>query len=174
MRTTIGQLGMLVALVTTIAILPAGAASQQPAPVPHTRAVPAQPRAHQVNSSAQDWVNAAEALVSSSTLRAADDVRAVDDLIGAAGAYRIAGRLTAARRTALAAARLALRLRDVDRAAHAYVAAGSLSFELREEENGQEYLGRAANLAANPRLTVEQKRTIVALLRETRSESGRD
>lgn len=173
MRSAIRHLGTLVALLAANATLPAAAGAQQPAPAPRDQAT-AQARALQPNSSVRDWIDAGDALVSAAQLRPSGDVRAVDDLVGAAGAYRVAGRVAAARRTVLQAARQALRLHDPDRAAHAYLAAGSLSFELRDEENAQEYLGRAARLAANPRLSAEQKRTIVAILRETRSEHGKD
>ena len=168
---TIRQISALAAILAAGVVLPSTAAGQDArgtSSLDLAAAERLEAQAAQPNTLARHWVDAGDALVQAAKLRPATDPRALDDLMGAASAYRVAGRLTAARRTVLDAARQAVRQGDVDRAAHAYLAAGSLSLERREEEAARTCFERAGRLAASPQLTDSQKRTLVALYLNSR------
>ncbi len=170
MRSALRQLGALTAILAAGAIVPATVAAQTPDPSAAERL---EARAAHPNTGSSGWIDTGSLLVEAAGLRAASDPRALDDLIGAAGAYRVAGKLTLARRSALQAAARSLRAADPDRAAHAYLAAAELSFALRDEEAARTYLERAARQGDSPRLTLDQKRTLLAQLIEARGKSSR-
>ena len=111
---------------------------------------------------ASDWIQAARALEQAARLRTPGDVAVVTDLLGAATAYEIAGKLVPARRIAVDGARAALELGDVYTAANAYMAAARLSLRLRDEAGAFTYIDHAKQLATSPRLTPEQTRAIMA------------
>ncbi len=170
MRSAIRQLCALAAILAAGALVPTTLAAQQAAD-PGT-AEQLEARAAHPNAVAADWIDTGKLLVEAAGLRAAADPRALDDLIGAAGAYRVAGKLTLARRAALQAATRSVRARAADRAAHAYLAAADLSFALRDEEGARTYLERAAREGDSPRLTLDQKRVLLAQLLEARGKVG--
>jgi hypothetical protein len=71
----------------------------------------------------------------------------VQELLAGATAYRIAGRISMARRIALEAVARAMRAGDDEGAAHAYLAAASYSAELRDEDATRAYVYRSRMLA---------------------------
>ncbi len=171
MRSAIRQLSALAAILAAGVIVSTNLAAQQSADPNAAEQLEA--RASHPNARAADWIDSGNLLVQAAGLRSVTDPRALEDLIGAASAYRVAGKLTLARRTALQAATRSLRARDADRAAHAYLAAADLSFALRDEEGARTYLERAARQGDSPRLTMEQKRTLLAQLMEARGRVNR-
>ncbi len=170
MRSVIRHLGALAAILAAAAIVPATLHGQQ-APNP-SAAEQLEAQAAHPNTVSADWIDAARLLVEAAGLRAVSDPRALDDLMGAASAYRVGGKLTLARRTALQAAARSRRAGEADRAAHAYLAAADLSLELRDDDGVRTYLERAARQGDSPRLTLEQKRTLLAQLIEARGRVG--
>ncbi len=165
MRSAFRVLGALAAILAAGAIVPSVLVAQQPNP---GAAEQLEARAAQPNAVSADWVDVGNSLVQAAGLRGFSDPRAFDDLIGAANAYRIAGKLTLARRTALELARRSVQANDPDRAAHAYLAAATVSFDLREDEAARTYLERAARQGDSAKLTFEQKRMLLAQLIEAR------
>jgi len=177
MRNRILQISALAAIVAAGVLVPAGATAQQPrAPVSAAVDVAERLEARAAHPSVRtaDWLATGDALVEAAALRASGDPRAFDDLIGAAGAYRVAGALTMARRAALEAVRRSVRVHDAARAAHAYLAAATLSFDLRDEEAARTYLERAAHEGDSPRVTASEKRQLLAQLLVAREAGRRD
>ncbi len=171
MRSAIRQLGALAAILAAGAIIPTTLTAQQG--IDPSAAERLEARAAHPNTVSADWIDSGRLLVEAAGLRAQADPRALADLIGAASAYRVAGNLTLARRSALQAAARSLRAGDSDRAAHAYLAAADLSLALRDDEAARTYLERAARQGDSPRLTLDQKRTLLAQLIEARGKSSR-
>ncbi len=171
MRSAIRQLGALAAILAAGAIAPTILVAQQATNPGAAEQLEA--RAAHPNTVSADWADTGRLLVEAAGLRAATDPRALDDLIGAAGAYRVAGKPATARRIALQAARQSIRAGEADRAAHAYMAAADLSFELREDETARTYLERAARQGDSPKLTIAQKSLLLAQLIEARGKAAR-
>lgn len=111
---------------------------------------------------ASDWIEAAQALRQLASLRTPDDPRVVNDLLGAATAYEIAGKTVQARRAAIEGARQAVKVGEVYTAAIAYIDAARMSIGLRDESGAFTCLEHARRLATSPRMTPEQVRVIFA------------
>jgi hypothetical protein len=159
-----GIIRALVVLATGL-LLPVGASAQgtrtksAPPPSPGDEPPVSAPAP---NYQASDWVTAAQALQQTARFRSPGDPRVVNDLLGAATAYEMAGKLAQARRTALEGARQAVKVGDAYTAANAYVDAARLSIELRDENGAFTCLEHANQLATSPSMTPEQTHVILA------------
>ncbi len=106
-------------------------------------------------------------------MRAADDARAVDNLIIAAAAHRWAHERAAGRATYLAAGERALALGDVVRAADAFICAAVIAHEQKDAAGAWELKGRAERLAQSPLLTEAQRKSILAQFVELKNYADR-
>jgi len=159
------KLSALAVVVTAGIVLPrvAGAqtvrAKSAPAVSP---VVDLETRARVLIDTPKKWPEAARMLEEAAGLRAADDARAVDDLIIAAAAHRWAHERAAGRATYVAAGERALALGDVVRAAHAFLCAAVIAHEQKDEAGAWALKGRAERLAQSPLLTDSQRNHILA------------
>ena len=114
----------------------------------------------QTKTQDSDWIRTAQVLEQAAKLRPARDAQAVADLISAASAYKIAGKLTPARWAAQDAAKRAFKIGDVYTAAVAYIAAVRLSVDLNDPDGASLNMEHAKQLAESPKLTPAQKRSL--------------
>lgn len=159
------KLGVLAVVVAAGIVLPRVAEAQtvraKSAPAASPMAV-LETRARVLIDSPKQWPEAARMLEQAAGMRAADDMRAVDDLIIAAAAHRWAHERAAGRATYVAAGERALALGDVVRAANAFLCAAVIAHEQKDDAGAWELKGRAERLAQSPLLTEAERKNILA------------
>jgi hypothetical protein len=108
------------------------------------------------------WSELAATLEEAAALRAADDPRALQDLMFAAGARWSAGKVAAAQRTFVAAGERALSLGYVYTAAHAFLLGAVAANQANDGRAALELKNRAELLAGSPHVTAAQRGRIFA------------
>lgn len=170
------KLGPFAAVVAAALLIPHGGAAQ----VMRARSGPQPSPALELETKAQAWLNVpsqwsrmARLLEQAAQIRAADDPRAVDDLVLAAAAHWWTGNGRDALGTYVAAGERALSLGDVVGAAHAFLAGAVIANEQKQGTTALDLKARAERLAHSPLLSLAERQNILGQFAATTRLAGR-
>lgn len=165
MSGTVVKRAALPAVLAAALLLPAAANAQEI----RTKSAPPASPAFALESRALAWLetparwpDVARALEQAAALRGAEDRRAIDDLLFAAGAHWSAGELAGARAAFVSAGEAAISHGEVFRAAYAFLLGAVAANEANDPVATLELRTRAERLARSPVVTPAQRQRIFA------------
>ena len=166
MRSTIRHLGVLGGFLVAGFALHSPAMAQEAQTLSAPTVTPAQRLEMKADQPVthDNWLPVAADLEHAAKLRPADNLTALNDLMGAATLYQSVGRPTIALSIVSDVASRAEHAGDIDLAAHAYTGAITLALKLDDSDQASYYLGKLEALARRPGVTPAEKQAILGPL----------